>query len=217
MSQRQNLNGFRREFTARCSMLRDMRAAGVLVIIAASLSASACEDCLSFPEVVVHRRTVGDLQYQIDGDVFTRNGLELVDGAAFRFADDGTGAFPPGTLSFRVLTADVTQPISSPPPFLVTIIIKDVPLGPSEIDLDDQRAQLSARPTNVADVPYHAVTGHLSIRDLVQDCAANCPTRANATMDISAVGPNGEVVSFTSVTFSAADEVRQGMCINNGD
>ena len=217
MSQRQNLNDFRREFTAHCSKLRDVRAAAIFVIIAASLSASACEDCLSFPEVVVHRRTVGDLQYQIGSDVFTRNGLELADSAAFRFADDGTGVFPPGTLSFRVPTADIRQATSSPPPFLVTIVINDVPLGPSEIDLDDQRAQLSARPTNVADVPYHAVTGHLSIRDLVQDCVANCPTRANGTMDISAVGPNGEALSFTSVTFSAADEVRQGMCIKNGD
>jgi hypothetical protein len=214
MSQRQNLNDFRREFTARCSKLRDMRAAAIVVIIAASLSASACEDCLSFPEVVVHRRTVGDLQYQIGSDVFARNDLEFAE-SAFRFADDGTGAFPPGTLSFRLGIPG--QASSSPPPFLVTIIINDVPLGPSEIDLDDQRAQLSARPTNVADVPYHAVTGHLSIRDLVQDCVANCPTRANGTMDISAVGPNGEALSFTSVTFSAADEVRQGMCIKNGD
>jgi hypothetical protein len=194
-----------------------MRATRVLVFVAASLSTLAC-DCPRYMEVVVaKRRTVGDLQYQIGSEVMTYSDLEMVDAAAFRLSPDDAGSSPPANLSFRVATGDVRRPSSSPPPFLVTIVIKGVPLGASEIDLDDQRAQVSARPLDMADVPYHDVSGHLSVRELAQACAVNCPTRANGTMTISAAGPNGEALSFTSVTFSAADEVHDGACIPTDD
>jgi hypothetical protein len=192
-----------------------MRATFAVVIVAASLSGLAC-DCPRYTEVVVKRRTVGDLQYQIGSEVMTRNGLELVDRGAFLLGYGDAGYFPPGNLSFRLATGDTRQANSSPPPFVATIIIKDVSPGASEIDLDDRRAQVSAQPFGDPDTPYHDITGHLSMRELVQRCESNCPTRANGTLNLFAVGPNGETLSFTSVTISAADDVRDGMCINNG-
>ena len=191
-----------------------MRAA-LVVVVAASLSGLA-RDCPRFKEDVPKRRTVGDLQYQIGTEVMTHTDLELLDAGAFLLDYDVAGHSPPGELlSFRVTAGDTRQANNSPPPFLVTIVINGITPGASEIDLDDQRAQVSARPLAVADIPYHDVTGHLSIRDLFQDYALGCPMRVSGTMDIYAVGPNGETLSFTSVTFSAADQVRDGMCINN--
>src|SRR5688572_18318293 len=138
-----------------------MRAAfAAVVVTAASLSGLAC-DCPRFTEVVHNRRTVGDLQYQIGSEVMTRDGLEMVDAAAFFLGDGDAGH----DLSFRLATGDIRQPNSSPPPFVVTITIKDLSPGASEIDLDDQRAFVSARPFGDPDTPYHDITGHVSIRE----------------------------------------------------
>jgi hypothetical protein len=185
-------------------------------LVASSFSGLACEKCVSYPERVVKRRTLGDLQYQIGADVMTHD-VELLDTEAFNLAAGDGGSFPPGKLSFRVPVGGDRQASGSPPSLLVTIVINDVSPGASEIELDDQRAQVSARPSGVADMPYHDVTGHLSIRELAQDCLQTCPARADGTLDVFAVGPNGETLSFTSVTFSAADEVRDGMCVYQGD
>jgi hypothetical protein len=193
---------------------RDMRAAFAAVVVAASLSGLACDDCLRFREVVHKRSTVGDLQYQIGSEVLTHNDIQTLDAAAFGLFGDGAGHYPPGELAFRLGTRDARQD-SSLASVVVTIIIGGVSPGAAEIELDDQRARVSAHVTGETDVPYHDITGHLSIRELVQDCADYCPTRANGTLNIYAVGPNDEMLSFTSVTFSAADEVRDGMCINN--
>ena len=104
MSQRQNLDEVRREFTARqfdgarpegavmstrIALTLGMRAAFAVVVVAASLSGLAC-DCPRRPEVVAKRRTVGDLQYQIDSEVMARD-LEKVDGGACSLDDDDAG------------------------------------------------------------------------------------------------------------------------------
>jgi hypothetical protein len=184
-----------------------------LGLLALSLLAIAC-DCPRSTDLVVKRHTVGDVQYQIGSEMFVHNGLEIVDRGAIILGYDDGGFYPPGNLGFRLTIGDIRQLDSVPPPFVATVIVKSVSLGASEIALDDERAGVSAQAYTQPDTPYHDVTGHLSIRELVQACAWDCPMRASGTLTISAVGPNGETFSFDA-TFSAADETREGMCISN--
>ena len=164
-------------------------------------------------ELTAKRRIVGDVQYQIGTEVLTRNDFEFAGlEAVFLGYDDG-GYYPPGNLSFELIIGDRSLLDSTPPPFSATVTVKDVALGASEIELDDERADVNAELYVEADKPYHGITGHLSIRELAQQCTWGCPMRASGTLNVSAIGPNGEAFALSSVTFSASDELHDGMCV----
>jgi hypothetical protein len=78
----------------------------------------------------------------------------------------------------------------------LNLMIRDVPVGPSEIDLDETRATLEGWPD---------LQGHLSITALSQDCshgAHYCLVAVDATLSASA-RRDGAVLSVTGVTLTA--------------
>jgi hypothetical protein len=76
--------------------------------------------------------------------------------------------------------------------------VRDVPLGASEIDLDDTRASLAG---------WSGLHGHISVSDLSQNCSRGqdyCLLAVHAMFSVSASGPDG-TLSLTGVTLDAQD------------
>jgi hypothetical protein len=172
-----------------------------LVVVVASLLGLAC-GCPKVRGVRRDRTATGDVQYQI-GDtvmtsadvVFTRDAVHL--------SPDQYGAYP-GELAFRLVIGE-RGPDGGQPTFMATLWVSQVSPGDSEIDLNDERARLSAVPYLDPQVFFHGISGHVSIRALRQACDFSCPLAGSGTLSFSGVGPNGEVFSLSDGTFRAAD------------
>ena len=82
------------------------------------------------------------------------------------------------------------------------LVVRDVPLGPSEIDLDDTRATIDG---------WSGLQGHMSITALSQDCSHGdkwCLLDLHATFSVSATGPGG-TLTLTGVALDALDTYSQ--------
>lgn len=79
------------------------------------------------------------------------------------------------------------------------LTVRDVPAGPSEIDLDETRAALDG---------WSGLQGHLSITLLAQDCghgAYDCWLQLHATLDMSALDAAGDAISMTGAMLDAKE------------
>ena len=79
------------------------------------------------------------------------------------------------------------------------LTVRNVPLGPSEIELDDTRALIEG---------WSGLQGHLSISTLSEDCShgsSYCLIELHATLALTAVGTDGSTLSLTAAVFDVQD------------
>jgi len=101
-------------------------------------------------------------------------------------------------LMFTARETTEPAPAGSQVAFTLKMTVRDVPLGPSEIDLDDARATLSG---------WSDLHGHISISELSRDCSRGqdyCLLRLHATFAVSGTSPDS-TLSLTGVTLDAQD------------
>ena len=79
------------------------------------------------------------------------------------------------------------------------LTVRNAPLGPSEIDLDDSRALIEG---------WSGLQGHLSVITLSEDCSHGiyyCLIELHATLALTAVATDGSTVSLTAAMFDVQD------------
>jgi hypothetical protein len=79
------------------------------------------------------------------------------------------------------------------------LTVRSVPLGPSEIDLDDTRATISG---------WSGLQGHISVTALSVDCSHGefyCLLDLHATLAVSATSLDGRTLSLTGTTLDVHD------------
>jgi hypothetical protein len=111
-------------------------------------------------------------------------------------------------LSFRVWSA--ADPTSAPPAFVdLRLTVHDVPEGASEIDLDDDRAEVEG---------WSGVGGHLSVSRLERDCSHGnlaCVTTLDATFAVTATNTSGDSVTVGPATLELRERyvIQDVMCM----
>jgi len=115
-------------------------------------------------------------------------------------------------LMFTARETTGSATVSSTVAYTLKMVVRDVPPGPSEIDLDDARATLSG---------WSDLHGHVSISELSRDCSHGqdlCLLTLHATFAVSASSPDG-TLSLSGVTLDAQDEYVhvQTMCAVIGE
>ena len=182
-------------------MMRPLAAAVVLPPLLSLLS--ACGDCTT-GVVSTECRIAGNVQVQFPDGTTTTNQAPGLDASclpwSFQFGSRRDPIAAPqdlvAGLRFEVIRS--TAP-SSTELVDLELTIAEVPLGPSEIDLDDTRARLEG---------WSGLQGHMSITTLSQDCSNgryNCLLELHATLAVSAVAADGGTLSLTEAALHVRD------------
>jgi hypothetical protein len=139
---------------------------------------------------------------------------QLADGRTFDTQyTDLEAPNPSASVQFGMPAAYHSRPIAFPQEMIVTmplvvrlsdgasdrlslqLTVREVPSGPSEIDLDDARALVDG---------WSNVRGHLGITKLSQDCSngsQNCVIEMHGELSLSATNAAGDTFSMTGATF----------------
>ena len=81
----------------------------------------------------------------------------------------------------------------------LTLIVRQVAAGPSQVDLDDTRAALDG---------WSGLHGHVSITTLTQDCshgASDCIIELHATIELSATSAGGDTLGISGAMLDRQD------------
>ena len=180
---------------------------------------AGCGDCLS-SNVTTECQVTGTLQ----GAVFRRNDLQqsgpglaascpTVSYGGRTYSGGGHPASSPQDLNVGLsfdARVDAGQ-LAAGGAVAVTLklVVRDVPPGPSEIDLDDTRAAITG---------WSGLNGHLSITALSQDCSHGndwCLLDLHATLSVAALGSDG-TLALTGVALAAQDTYRSDKVMCTG-
>jgi hypothetical protein len=170
-------------------------------------------------DIVTDCQVTGQLTDQTANLTYVSTGLAsdvICSSDSFSFARTGELTAPRDlklAVRFHVRDATRAAPTDGTFPFVqFKLTVRDVPFGPSEIELDDTRAEVEG---------CNGLHGHLGITSLTPNChdSLYCPIDLQGTLSFSAVSlTDGSVLNLTnaSVNIHQTYVKRDVMCGGDG-